>query len=119
MVHRLDSIILKDAFGGVVHDDVAEILGRPLDTSLDPAGIFLCHLNDEILDLLHDAGAFFAGFVRPFLRDQFAMPAQQCVGRDNGWVLTEQTTTYFPAFGGVATTLCISQTDLFLPRVVP
>ncbi len=113
----LNSMILKDAFDGVVHDDVAKILERPLDTSLAPAGIVLCHLDDEILDLLHDAMASFAGFVRPFLRDQFAMPGQQCVGRDNGCVLTEQTTTYFPAFGGEATTLCISQTDLFCPAL--
>ncbi len=89
----LNSMILKDAFDGVVHDDVAETLVRPLNTSLAPARIVLCHLDDEILDLLHDAMASFAGFVRPFLRDQFAMPGQQCVGRDNGRVLTEQTTT--------------------------
>ena len=32
---------------------------------------------------------------------------------DNGCVLTEQTTTYFPVFGGEATALGISQPDLF------
>ena len=38
----LDSMILKDAFDGVVHDGVAEIFERPLNTSVAPARIVLC-----------------------------------------------------------------------------
>ena len=107
----LNSMILKDAFDGVVHDDVAETLVRPLNTSLTPARIVLCYSNDEILDPLHDAMASFAGFVRPFLRNQFAMPAQHRVGRDDGCVSTEQSPTNFPALGGEATTLSIRQAE--------
>ncbi len=68
-------MVNKDSLDGVVHDDVAKVSERTLDTSVAPARIFLRHLDDELFDLFEDAWPTAASGVGPFPGDQLSMPA--------------------------------------------
>jgi hypothetical protein len=95
------------------------ILQRTLDPRVAPRRIFLRHPHDQAPNLEEDVVAAGLPRVRPFPRNQSAIPPQQRVGRHDRGDLQEDCPAHPVRTGGQPAAIVVSQAQPPAPKLAP
>src|SRR5438094_161831 len=90
-----------------VRQDVPQVRHCPLDAPTAPSAVLFGHTNNQIRDLCRGAWPSWTSVAAAivFLGNQFPMPCQQCLGRDDCGHLSQNLASEFLCSGGQATPL--------------
>lgn len=89
---------------------MAQILQRALDSRVSPARVLRRHADDQTPDLCLDTGSSWPPrSVGPLARDEFAMPAENRIGRHDRCDIREQPAAKAMADGGEPPTFVVAQ----------
>jgi hypothetical protein len=117
---RFDTVRCEDIFHGGIGDVIADIGQGALDAIVTPGRVVLREPQDQVHDDL--ANAWPPWFllptiaVIPFLGYELSMPAEDCVGSDDGRQFPQCFAAQGFAFNGQHTSLVVGQQDALLPQ---
>ena len=115
----VDSIPLQDAGDCRPTDPVADIVERPLDSSVSPAGILSRHSDGQVLDDLHDSTSpRGSSLVGPLLGYELPVPTKDGVGSDERSNFAESPSSDGLAADREPATLIVGQTESSTPELL-
>jgi hypothetical protein len=116
---QINPVFLEDICYRRIQDAVPEISDRSLDSVIDPAGIFLGQLQDQIHSLLRNRWptcllVSIAGI--PVPGDEFPMPAENRFRSGDGSKLLRHLPAQDLTLNSQPAPLCLTQQDSLIPK---